>query len=469
MSRLLPPVLLGVLVLSTTIASARPRERPDPPRNPDPTIEHSHRSSTTTTQPADTLYFGGTRWDPVDMRWEAIADSVWTFETGVASVINTDSTLKAVGLHSLMEGWYGADLTIPTPDFNPFRRSQSCAIEGWSLWAGLTKTEADSLGWTDGEGYGNSWRYEVVKTFQYPGNGNVDLSFDYRVETEEEFDFLRVLVDTSGSGADRAIELTSYDGVFEGTESLMLVPGVSLPTSSGPFRVIFRAASDGAWSDEDGLFVSTCGHSVIDNVFLAGAITDTSDFESGMNGWEPSPLPEAEGDWSSIHATTSLEPPLPGCTCSFGDSVLAFVDLTTDPPGHRLGQLNIAVSPWIDLDEAGVAGHTGRFVEYTGYERTTDAYTLLDYVYTTVYVRWKPFDLPSPMGRTPDKGFFWVSGSSHLDSCFCSPDWRRIDLTQGIPPDAEEIQIGIGFGSMTRSEVRGSYAYGTAMVTREGL
>ena len=95
MNRPLLPVAIGAVILWTTVASARPRERPEPPRIPDPTTEHSHSISTSPTQPADTLYCGGTRWDPVDMRWEAIANSAWTFETGVASVINTDAGTSA--------------------------------------------------------------------------------------------------------------------------------------------------------------------------------------------------------------------------------------------------------------------------------------------------------------------------------------------------------------------------------------
>ena len=57
---------------------------------------------------SETVFYGGTQWDASDARWEAIPGGLWTFESGVASAINTDSTKKAVGLHSLMEGWTGS-------------------------------------------------------------------------------------------------------------------------------------------------------------------------------------------------------------------------------------------------------------------------------------------------------------------------------------------------------------------------
>ncbi|HET9234043.1 MAG TPA: hypothetical protein VFP10_07900, partial [Candidatus Eisenbacteria bacterium] len=35
----------------------------------------------------ETIFFGGTHWAPDSMRWEAVKDSVWTFDTGVGSFL----------------------------------------------------------------------------------------------------------------------------------------------------------------------------------------------------------------------------------------------------------------------------------------------------------------------------------------------------------------------------------------------
>ena len=110
-------------------------------------------------------------------------------------------------------------------------------------------------------------------------------------------------------------------------------------------------------------------------------------------------------------------------------------------------QWNIAVSPWIDLGEAGAAGRVGKVLEYTGYEKLPPR----DNISTLVYFRWKPSHLPSPKGKTPSRGFFSAFfTSSSPDSCYCRPDWRRLDLTREIPPDAEELQIGIGVRNTCR-------------------
>src|SRR5262245_40613858 len=56
----------------------------------------------------DTVSYGGTVWAADSMRWEAIRDGCWTFESGVGSSINTgQNPNKPIGYHQTMEGWYG--------------------------------------------------------------------------------------------------------------------------------------------------------------------------------------------------------------------------------------------------------------------------------------------------------------------------------------------------------------------------
>ncbi len=68
----------------------------------------------------DTFYFGGTRWAPDSSRWEAIPDSVWTFETGVGSHYqHPPGSCKDPSFHALMEGWVGrrtSGLRVRSPD-----------------------------------------------------------------------------------------------------------------------------------------------------------------------------------------------------------------------------------------------------------------------------------------------------------------------------------------------------------------
>ena len=90
----------------------------------------------------DTVTYGGTVWAPDSARWEAIRDGVWTFDSGVGSAFGPTGPNKPAGYHTLMEGWYGIDLTVRNTPW--FRRSQTCVINGsWSFWAGLTQAETD--------------------------------------------------------------------------------------------------------------------------------------------------------------------------------------------------------------------------------------------------------------------------------------------------------------------------------------
>jgi len=107
-----------------------------------------------------TTYFGGTFWAADSARWEAIADSIWTFDTGVGSAFSAVPGMnpyKNGSLHSLMEGWIGVDLTYG--DLPYFRRiTTGCVVAGTaSMWAGVTQAEADQLCWPAGAGYGNNW------------------------------------------------------------------------------------------------------------------------------------------------------------------------------------------------------------------------------------------------------------------------------------------------------------------------
>lgn len=58
--------------------------------------------------PAGVSWYGGTTWDAIDTRWEAVPGSTWTFDSGVGStILASDTGTKKAGLHAEMEGWTG--------------------------------------------------------------------------------------------------------------------------------------------------------------------------------------------------------------------------------------------------------------------------------------------------------------------------------------------------------------------------
>jgi hypothetical protein len=444
--------VLPLLVFDAFPVSARPVDR----SNQHPLIEAtgdpielpgiSGKGSTFNTVFYDTLRFGGTFWAADSGRWEALRDSVWTFESGVGSAFGPTGPNKPAGYHTRMEGWYGIDQSLsPVPYF---RRSTTCAIAGsYSYWAGVTLSEAQALCFASGQGYGNGWHMEVRKTFAYPGTGNVTLSYRYANDTEAAFDFSYVTVDTSGTGATASIELANYDGQMSGTATHTLVPGVTLPSSSGNIVITFVVDSDGSYSDEDGLNATTCGAFAVDNVTLSGAISDFSDFETGENGWLPFVPTTGIGDFSNLaHVGTDLTPPtFVFCRCGARDSVLVFYDPMQE---HPLDQDNIAASPWINLKRSGDLGRPGKLFFFS----IVNQAPLESYIFYQIRMRWYP-SICAATGlvfRTP-----WRDAPQFFPDNipFCTPEGltQLRDVSGVIETGAEQIQLAVGLVNLCRT------------------
>jgi hypothetical protein len=432
---------------------------PRPPRTFDPPAGVLSLSTDDAGGPAfnpglnDTFYFGGTRWAADSSRWEAIPDSVWTFETGVGSSFSPVPHLnpfKPAGLHTMMEGWIGADNTF---SFLPYFRwisgqvgEPACAIAGiGSLYAGVFANEADALCYAAGSGYGNSW-YVCIHhdtNFTHTAGASVTLNFKYANDTEPGWDYSYVIADTSGAGDGSGdVTVTSYTGPASGTASLVLAEGTDMRSDSGAFNIKFCLSADGAYSDEDGLYATTCPL-VIDNISIVDGITviHSATFETSNNGWVLAPsTPGAGGEWSNLVSQSDLPWP-PGYSggCDLGDSVLAFYDLATG--GHPLYQDNVAVSPWIDLRAADKVGYPGRFLELGGFYELP----LRNYVFVTTYAQWYP-DTCSFTGRvqrSPISRDEYVRYFSGVPVC-ASASPRRIDFTSLVPPTAEQVRVGVG-------------------------
>ncbi len=379
---------------------------------------------------ADTSWYGGTLWAADSNRWEAIPDGRWTFDSGVGSSIQPAPSTNGipVGYHRTMEGWVGLDETLP-PDV-PFQRSTTCTISGSrSMWAGLTQTEAAALGWPGGQGYGNSWSVILEQTFPYPGSGNVTLQYAYAVDSEPGFDFFITSVRVNG-GAD--ITLKSHDGVAGGTDSVVLrqVDG-TLPPAAGTITIRFRAESDGSYSDEDGLFNSTCGHTAIDAVSLSGAITHSTGFEAGTDGWVKG-TPTGVGDFSDLRHINDL-PPVTGFSnpdCGFQDSVLVFINpANTHPPG----QFNVALSPWIDLKATNDHLRPGKVLEMSLYSKANQS--------PPIAIGWQYYPWTSP--HTGKVGVSPVQYSNVF--FFGSPVCGRYRYTLSSPlSGAEQVRVVLG-------------------------
>lgn len=414
---------------------------------------------------AGTTFFGGTVWAADSMRWEALENGTWTFDSGVGSSlipVGGPSSLssptsswvnpfKHPGLHATMEGWVGFDNTFTSTSY--FRRltasdprwgANVCvgAAAGLggnaSFWAGVFPAEANALCYGGGQGYGNAWKVCIEHAFNYVG-GNLVLGFDYRNETEPNFDYSTVYCDTSGAGDD--VEVISFTGSRAGQKFISLDVGYSLPVVPKPIKIKFCVASDGAWSDQDGLFPTNCGAFALDNVQVMGVgINSRSDFETSDGGWVLSaPQEGLGGEWSNLFDLSSLPSPMTFCACALSESVLAFPDANNQ---HGNYQDNLAASPWIDLLATGKAGTYGKLVRSSVYAELP----LRNYVFARIYAQWYP-DKCLRTGKLitspwTSNGFVYDFGGTPACSAPGKP--MEIDLSGIVPPAAEQLRVALG-------------------------
>ena len=424
---------------------------------------------------AGTTFFGGTFWAADSQRWEAHLDQFWTFDSGVGSSLvpaggpgdlsqptaSWVNPYKRPGLHATMEGWVGIDETYAEtpyfrrigsndPRFGDVKCTGSLAGLGgeYSFWCGVFPSEAAQFCYAGGQGYGNNWHACIERGFAYAGGG-VTLEFQYKNETEDTFDFTFVYVDTSGNGDD--VEVASYTGMLSGAESLPLTAGVNLPSVPKPIKIKFCVDTDGAWSDQDGMFPTDCGAFAVDNITLTGAISHLANFETSDGGWTLAASPPGKGgEWANLYHVNDLPPSVTPCACALYDSVLAFPD---DNNGHGIYKANLAASPWIDLKAHGLQGSTGKIVRTNLYVNLP----LLNYIFLYGAAQWYPEVcvqtgklITSPWNGFPCFIYYYGPSLPQCTSTAPGAKGTEFDVSCPIPPGAEQVRIALGVLSYCR-------------------
>jgi hypothetical protein len=418
----------------------------------------------------DTVYFGGTFWNGDSSRWEALLGGTWTFDSGVGSSFDHSAPdvnpYKDPRLHATMEGWVGIDFTYGGD--NPYLRlvnagdpawdggtvcvgaghtvSPGILSGNWSYYCGVFPAEARDLCYADQAnplGYGNAWRVCLGKTVVTTGAA-ITLDFNLVWESEEDYDFTTVEVDTSGAGDSAGlVEVAAWDGQGAGAQSLDLQPGLDTRSTPGSVQIRFCFTSDGAWSDEDGFYPTVCGAFSVDDIALSGGVVEpVVDFEGGADGgWVLlPPEPGLGGDWSNIVSLDDLPPQFGPCGCQLTDSVLVFTDL--DVGGHNGYQDNIAASPWIDLKSSNMMDKPGKIVEY----KVNADLPLLNYVFVLEQVQWYPMCYKRASPWVGKMIFYYGIPTCSSYRPYIS-DWGSI-----IPPEAERVRIGFGVYSLCASQ-----------------
>ena len=195
------------------------------------------------------------------------------------------------------------------------------AFDGMSWWCGNFDYDTDG-------GYGNSWDDRlVIPTLDLSGATYPILTYAFRHDSETGYDYTYVQAESLGVYVDLN---RGYDGTQPWTD--IGIYGFILQTYDNPLNARFRFLSDGAWSDEDGLYASVGGGFACDNIKVFdyfGGYVYFYDSEPGAREDECIPaVPGAAGDfwhlidracpalsdphswWCGDDADTSLVPPM---------------------------------------------------------------------------------------------------------------------------------------------------------------
>ncbi len=154
-------------------------------------------------------------------------------------------------------------------------------IEGtMSMWCGARDVDHQITGcpglyeylcsWIDAPGYGNAWDQRLM-TGPISFQGLLTFSYHGYFDSEPDYDETHVEYDAGGGNW---VEIAKYDDAMDtvAVHELFLVQAQT--------KLRFRFTSDGAWSDQDGLW-NTDGAFIVDSITVSdiGGEIDYEDFE----------------------------------------------------------------------------------------------------------------------------------------------------------------------------------------------
>ncbi len=283
------------------------------------------------------------------------------------------------------QGWTGFDWTAPIDEFfhvddfaglggGDFGRL--IPIEGnQSLWCGQRADAASPLfcGYGALPGYGNSWEQGFVTASCLSPAG--DLIIDYLIawHSEPNYDYTTLQYDRCD---DNWIDVEGGLGLWDDTGSGFYSNSIPDSLITDSVRVRFWFVSDGAWSDQDGLWDSD-GAVILDSLTLSdasGVLLPTELFETESPGdkttasgnWTSNTIP-GYGDFSGLFHGTEVvqeDPCVSNLSClwaffkgsTYDYSCGGFPAQAAVPYENARGQYltNAIWSPWIPLTGTGM-------------------------------------------------------------------------------------------------------------------
>ncbi len=402
----------------------------------------------------DTIVFGYYT-TKIDGLKYAVLDGEWTFDHAA------DDPL---------EGWTSVDQTANDQTYwRQLTEAKWIAEGGVIAWpqlngdgmvlCGATQGHADSLGWDLGRGYGDDWCQRLTSPpLTYGGTGSVDLSLHYFSESELNYDYTRIFVESGASrvlinppgftgeiGIDTLGVLTPPGGVeYAQTISNLDLGGGTEPRT---FQIVIEFISDTAFSDETGVGWpelhpdSFYGGVGLDDIRLGGTSLIPPDtvfyaFESDLEGWTATKCPGV-GSFLGLGNMADYIITEP-CTCSLTNNVLEMHD---EARLHPVGQHEMLHTPIIDR-ENDIPG--GTYLNYNRILAEWDHYAdlpLTNGVFYRAGWTYYPYEnphVPGIVSWSPRVGIGTWYYAGDTPSCDSN---RSIGTDWGLPTDVKRVKF----------------------------
>jgi hypothetical protein len=356
-------------------------------------------------------------------------------------------------------GWTSVDRTAQDGDF--FHVDDFASLgPGYlplagvkSLWCGSrTQLTGPLCGYTSLPGYGNGWdqAWCTKNCISVSGDGILNVTFLARFDSEPSYDATTLEYTMDCTGLTGWTVIDGGYGVWDGNIPAGAFGGGYSIATTGPVKVRLHFVSDGAWSDEDGLW-DTNGAVVVDNLTAEGLALE--DFEgealgaTQSNDWITCNPPGC-GDFAGLLPATSLlqeDAFFTNTSC-----VWAFIQGSTYNYACGGFPAQVAVpsqcpdcpiwneiwSPWIDWNPSGSIPASGTtHLDFRVY-RDLPLDNLVFYVWR-IRTREDPTSCEQPWWN---KNFMYLGGGK---------DWHQQseDVTAGVPVGASttrQIQAALG-------------------------
>lgn len=359
----------------------------------------------------------------------------WNFDLG-----NGDPTTQgwtSVDL-SAQPAYFHIDDFVGLPGMAPLFGAKS-------LWLGRPACDSPTDCVLQSDGYGNEWE-QYFYSQQFTVTGDVHLTFQLHYDSEPSYDQLQLLYAKS----DQVLHpLRTWSGA--GNESVsVIIPAANL---DGKVSFLFKFSSDAVGSDQDGVYNSTGGAAIIDNILIStptNPSVDSQTFENAADGatytpdfhWFALGTPSSAGDHAALFDGDNVLQQDPSYTNSTnfwgffsgssdnyacgGHPEQLSVPLTQNVDGILRGMYDELQSPPVSL-AALPAGHAAvlSFDVYT--DITQASYMSFGYaVRSQVGGVWKP----------------WKTGGSFYDP---AKAWktRSFNINSLILPGAANIEVAL--------------------------